>query len=362
MQLIGVLLICLCVEAQCTSINDIKRIDQNYGVTWMFFPDADGNPQIIDLTEPDPNMRFAFIDEDPDAKISLYFYDSNRKTKIIIHGWKNNLNSDAIQLIKNAYLKDGDYNVIGKIYLQSTSVFLNVYFDVSKAVDWNEMANENNYLKSAGSTKFVGKNVAAVIDHLVIKKNANIDDIHIIGHSLVVLGYSGMYTTAGKVGRITGLDPAYPAFRDTEKINQNLDKSDAQFVGEFMSQSLSSQITILPLPDVIHTCGGLLGHNQNLGNADFFPNGGQANQPGCDFTQDFIGACSHGRAYRYFAESIETKTGFISFECDSWDSYLSKDCNSDPIQMGESTPRTANGTYYLETTSGPTYSRFFKIN
>lgn len=55
---------------------------------------------------------------------------------------------------------------------------------VFKAVDWNEMANENNYMKSAGSTKSVGKNVAAVIDHLVLKKNANIDDIHIIGHSL----------------------------------------------------------------------------------------------------------------------------------------------------------------------------------
>ena len=42
----------------------------------MFFPDADGNPQIIDLTEPDPNIRFAFIDaDDPDAKISLYYYN-----------------------------------------------------------------------------------------------------------------------------------------------------------------------------------------------------------------------------------------------------------------------------------------------
>lgn len=90
--------------------------------------------------------------------------------------------------------------------------------------------------------------------------------------------------------------------------------------------------------------------------------GGHANQPGCDITQDFIGACSHGRAYRYFAESIETKTGFISFECESWEDYLSKDCNSEPIQMGESTPRTANGSYFLETTSGPTYSRYFKIN
>lgn len=44
-----------------------------------------------------------------------------------------------------------------------------------------------------------------------------------------------MYTTSGKVGRITGLDPAYPGFRDTEKTNQNLDKSDAQFVGELRS-------------------------------------------------------------------------------------------------------------------------------
>lgn len=62
--------------AQCTSIHEIKKNDQNYGVTWMFFPDADGNPQIIDLTEPDPNIRFAFIDaDDPDAKISLYYYN-----------------------------------------------------------------------------------------------------------------------------------------------------------------------------------------------------------------------------------------------------------------------------------------------
>lgn len=63
------------IAAQCTSINDIKMMDHNYGVTWMFFPDGDGNPQIIDLTESDPKMRFAFIDEDPDAKISLYYYD-----------------------------------------------------------------------------------------------------------------------------------------------------------------------------------------------------------------------------------------------------------------------------------------------
>ena len=50
------------------------------------------------------------------------------------------LNSDAIQSIKNAYLnEEEDYNLIG--------------------VDWSEMAADNNYLRSAGSTRDVGRNI-----------------------------------------------------------------------------------------------------------------------------------------------------------------------------------------------------------
>lgn len=142
----------------------------------------------------------------------------------------------------------------------------------------------------------------------------------------------------------TDADPAYPAFQDAEKTHQNLDPSDAAFV------------------DVIHTCSGMLGHSKNLGHADFFPNGGKAAQPGCDFMLDFVGACSHGRSYRYFAESIHTKNGFMAFRCDSWEQYNEKDCEGDPIPMGEATPRSANGTYYLDTASGPRFSRLIKIN
>lgn len=69
-----------------------------------------------------------------------------------------------------------------------------------------------------------------------------------------------MYTKSGRIGRITGLDPALPGFQDTTNPNQKLDPSDAQFV------------------DVIHTCSGLLGHNRNLGHADFYPNGGRCNR------------------------------------------------------------------------------------
>lgn len=143
---------------------------------------------------------------------------------------------------------------------------------------------------------------------------------------------------------LTLSDPAYPAFQDAEKTGQNLDPSDAEFV------------------DVIHTCSGLLGHNQNLGHADFYPNGGKAAQPGCDFTSDFVGGCSHGRSYRYFAESIQTKNGFLSFECDSWEDYEAKRCEGDPVPMGESTPDEARGTYFLETSAGPRFARLVKIN
>jgi Lipase len=116
-------------------------------------------------------------------------YDSTKKTKIIVHGWKNkyfnniiknsqqqykineklslqcSLNSDAIQVIKAAYLTEPeDYNII--------------------AVDWGAMADDNNYLKSAGSTREVGKSIAAVINHMAVNHNAKLKDFHLIGHSL----------------------------------------------------------------------------------------------------------------------------------------------------------------------------------
>lgn len=70
----------------------------------------------------------------------------------------------------------------------------------------------------------------------------------------------------GKIGRITGLDPANPLHRYVSD-DLRLDKSDAQFV------------------DVIHTnCGGpfgqgFLGLEFPLAHADFYPNSGKS-QPG----------------------------------------------------------------------------------
>lgn len=106
----------------------------------------------------------------------------------------------------------------------------------------------------------------------------------------------------------------------------------------------------------------MLGHNANLGHVDFFPNSGKAAQPGCDFASDFVGACSHGRSYKYFAESIKSKNGFMSFACESWDDFNAKKCRGDPVPMGDLTPKSTKGTFFLQTSGGPKFARLMKIN
>lgn len=88
--------------------------------------------------------------------------------------------------------------------------------------------------------------------------------MHIIGHSLGahIAGFIGKYL-GGKIGRITGLDPASPWIRTIENTTNRLDKNDAIFV------------------DVIHTCTDYPGINVPIGHVDIWPNGGSCLQPGC---------------------------------------------------------------------------------
>lgn len=125
----------------------------------------------------------------------------------------------------------------------------------------------------------------------------------------------------------------------------------------------------------------MLGHTQKLGHAgeksiycfrkllpeyeiflDFYPNNGKPRQPGCLFPSDIVGSCSHGRSIQFFAESIETKTGFMAIECDTWEDYISKSCIGDLIPMGFLTPSTARGMFFLQTGEGPKFARYQKIN
>lgn len=233
-------------------------MDENYGKTWTFYPDGDGRPQVAYLEEDPYEQNSIFSTKDVESKVHFNFYrkansrtpkeinydstddsldnfDPSLETKFIIHGWNSNSNSNAVQDIKDEYLKRGDYNIF--------------------AVNWEELANNIYYFTPARQTEQVGGVVAALIDKLVAR-GAKLKSIHLIGHSLGAhtCGYAGSMVTSGKVSRISGLDPALPYF-ELRSAAHRLDPSDAEFV------------------DVIHTCAGLLGFYEHLGHVDFYPNG-----------------------------------------------------------------------------------------
>ncbi|KAG4068150.1 hypothetical protein HA402_001575 [Bradysia odoriphaga] len=241
-------------------------------------------------------------------------YDPNKETKIIIHGWRSNTNSDTVQNIKDAYLQKYDVNVI--------------------AVDWASVASNFYYFQPATQTRDVGRYVSELIYYLVTDRGTDINKIHIIGHSLGAhaAGFAGSFLQPTKVARITGLDPASPKFDGTGE-DSRLDTSDANFV------------------DVIHSCGGILGIKQAIGHVDFFPNNGEAVQPGCNGVKEVTEACSHGRSHKFYAESINSSKGFYGYACDSFVLFLQGKCPSKKMIMGDQTPSTARGVYYLKTSS-----------
>ncbi|XP_029159256.1 pancreatic lipase-related protein 2-like [Nylanderia fulva] len=245
--------------------------------------------------------------------------NSTWPTKIIVHGWTENGNAFWLHNIRRNYLSVGDYNVI--------------------CVNWSA-GSTKEYLTSVRLIRQIGEYVAAFIQFLRSEAQVSYDDVHILGHSLGahVAGYIGNYLS-GKLGRITGLDPAGPAFetpylKDTE---ERLDSADANFV------------------DVIHTCAGSLGILRPIGDADFYPNGGTFRQPGCPILSAQY--CSHARSHQFFAESIVHPEGFISVQCSNWIDFQFGKCSNNTALMGEFISTDARGTYYLETNAEPPFGK-----
>ncbi|XP_058816211.1 pancreatic lipase-related protein 2-like [Topomyia yanbarensis] len=280
--------------------------------------------QVLKLGNSRRNPKsFKFIN-DPAVPLKLdSSYDPSLSTKFVIHGWKNSINSPFSQEIKDAYLMRHDMNVL--------------------VVDWSPLADETLYYKSAFATRDVGRHVGALVGRMVAETGTDLNSVHIIGHSLGAhtSGFAGSFVRSGKVSRVTGLDPALPGFQD-QQPDKLLDPSDARFV------------------DVIHTCAGMLGHDENLGHVDFYPNGGRAHQPGCGGMNDITGACSHGRSYEYYAESIVNRNAFMAFPCGNVKEYKRNNCRSGAIPMGEGTPMDAQGTYFLETEPESKFRRSLK--
>lgn len=144
-----------------------------------------------------------------------------------------------------------------------------------------------------------------------VQKLGTSKDLKLYGHSMGahICGIAGE-KLGGDVPLIVGMDPALPLF-SLDEPSERLDPSDARFV------------------QVIHTCAGFLGFEDPIGHADYYPNGGAA-QNGCGV--DIIGTCAHSRSYQYFGESIRTGN-FLARRCDSYEDYEGRVCDGNEVSF-----------------------------
>ncbi|KAL3869917.1 hypothetical protein ACJMK2_042539 [Sinanodonta woodiana] len=209
-------------------------------------------------------------------------FNGDKATKFIIHGYLGNAANPWVTNMKDAILQREDANVI--------------------TVDWSKGANQANYVQVVANTRVVGALLSLLMNTLdTVANGSSLARMHLIGYSLGahVAGYAGERTLG--TGRITGLDPAGPLFKQTSS-NVRLDPSDALFV------------------DVIHTNSNELFHGDS---------------------------CSHSRVLTLFTESINSNCQFPSYPC-----KRCTNCGNGCANMGYDAPQgNPRGDFFLSTNS-----------
>ncbi|XP_072567532.1 lipase member H isoform X1 [Paramormyrops kingsleyae] len=178
-------------------------------------------------------------------------------------------------------------------------------------VDWNRGAANINYFTAVANSRSAAANISGFIQKMQ-EHGASLSSIHLIGMSLGahVAGFVGAMLK-GKIGRITGLDPAGPLFNGVPPADR-LDPTDALFV------------------DVLHTDMNTLGYKESLGHIDFYANGG-ADQPGCPksiFAGKSYFVCNHQRAVFLFLCALNKTCSFTAYPCSSYSDFQDGRCLS----------------------------------
>lgn len=225
--------------------------------------------------------------------LALSPLDAMKPTKVVIHGYNEDIHTPWITELTEALLKYGDYNVI--------------------VVDWSTGA-QPPLLQAVANARLVGLQVAYLLHTLSHTINLQPQQVHLIGYSLGahVAGYSG--ERVADTGRITGLAPSALYFEGMSPVVR-LDESDAAFV------------------DVVHTATDGPGFSERCGTVDFYPNGG-GKQPGCGTKMDdnsdierrdtakslFRQSCNMMMSLQLFITSLTCPHCFLGHECT--DEYL----------------------------------------
>uniref|UniRef100_A0A1B0D0W3 Uncharacterized protein n=1 Tax=Phlebotomus papatasi TaxID=29031 RepID=A0A1B0D0W3_PHLPP len=306
---------------------------------WALVPDAEGNFHLVDVKAEAAAEPDTFFEAERDVVFRLFTHTVHNRvvqldnpdsltgssfnpghpTRFVIHGWNGDGNSGINNAIRTAYLARGNFNVF--------------------VVDWGLGANAN-YVTSRNRVGAVGAALARFIIFLHQQTGMTFGSVTVVGHSLGahIAGLAGKNTQGtGRLGVIVGLDAALPLF-SVDQPAQRLHNSDADYV------------------ESIHTNAGLLGFDQPLGDASFYPNFGRS-QPGCGI--DIAGNCAHSRAHQFFAESITSDRGFWARQCRNYNDILQENCVAagiDQLMGGEPSNTNARGVFWLRTNSNSPFA------
>lgn len=286
--------------------------------TPFFVPETDIIYELF--TQNNPNESQILTMNDPDSITGSYFSNVH-PTRFTIHGWTGDGDSSMNAYIRDAYMELGEFNVI--------------------YVDWGAGAQTPNYIAARNRVGPTGTALGGFIRFLCDTSGASTRDMTIVGYSLGahVAGFAGKALTGSyRLGAIVALDAARPLF-DADRPDQRLDVRDADYV------------------ESIHTNIGMLGFDDPLGHASFYPNFGRR-QPGCGV--DPAGGCAHGRAHRIFTESLNTEVGFYARQCRSINDVTRGNCiqaGQDMRLGGEPTDTGARGVFWLPTNSRSPFAK-----
>lgn len=289
--------------------------DNTIDIQYLLFTRS--NPSIPEIIEPFDS-----------SGLSRTRLNRSRPVVLYLFGFSESAAGPSTTNLRNAFLKRGDYNFI--------------------AVNWSRLVVFPWYISAVRNARYMGQQLADFIEFL--NDNGVLPgSLHVVGFSLgaEAAGFAGkaLNRRGLKLGRITGLDPAYPGYSLGGK-DDHLSKGDAVFV------------------DVVHTNPGILGFPEAIGDVDFYPNHGNWIQPGCWIDQlvknresRYFYGCSHNRAWRLYTESISNPTGFPATSCRDWTSGTASCQFSIDGYMGFGAQPPMRGKMYLKTNQRPPFAK-----
>ncbi|XP_041662512.1 phospholipase A1 member A isoform X2 [Cheilinus undulatus] len=246
--------------------------------------------QYLLLTRRNLDCAQAFNQESLTETQQPSYFNISRPTKVIIHGYRAMGSKPSwVKELALALLRAQDVNVVVVDWIYGASFAYNLVVE--------------NY-------KEVAVQISVLINQLQ-KHGCKLESFHFIGVSLGahVAGFVGTLFE-GKIGRITGLDPAGPMFKGADTYDR-LDPSDALFV------------------DAIHTDSDYFGISIPVGHVDFFLNGGK-DQTGCARSRfaSMYGyvICDHMRALHVYMSAMNGTCPLIGIPCFSYEDFLKGNC------------------------------------